>query len=161
MQKGASHFHAFVGKAALEMILSTCYAAGLALIFPFVYLQAFSDGASPTVLGAAIALVLVSFFGFLWMKGKLKSALFALSKITLIPGFIGILFSLFGEDVFFAIISKTAPEQAVELLKIYVEQAVPQVRALTISYVILGVLLWWLGTKISSRELSQRVPLRR
>lgn len=151
MQKGPSHFHAFVGKVALEWVLSLLYVTGLALIFPFIYFRASNTGESPALLAIAAVLVLVSFFGFLWLKGKLKSALISLSKITLIPGFIGVLFSLFGEDVFFALISKTAPEPAVAALQLYVEQAVPQVRALTVAYVLLGLLLWWLGQRFNKK----------
>ncbi len=147
MQKKVSHFHAFVGKAVLEWILSLMYVLGLTMLFPLIYFRTFNSGDAPTILGISIGLMIVSFFGFLFLKSRLSSTCIALSKITLIPGIIGFIFSVFSGELFYEVVSRAVPEQAVMLLKLYIEEAVPKVRALTITYLAIGVFLWWMGQK--------------
>ena len=152
MKKQVSRFHAFIGLIVLEWVLSFAYVSGLTMLFPFVYFLALPGTTSPTLFGVAAALIGVSVVGFLFLQGGFGHALKALSKITMIPGIIGVVFSFFGEDVILSLLPRAIPADALTLAKTYLDQAIPKIRVLTIIYIALGVFLWWLGEKFGSRK---------
>ncbi len=154
MKKRDARLHAFVGHLVLEWILGGIYVTGLTLLFPFLYFLALPGSTSPKILTLAVVLILASFLGYVWQKGKLSKALRALSKITLIPGLIGILFMLFGKITFLAIIGKTMPQDLVVLITLYFDQAVPKVQALTIVYILLGIFLWYIANKLEKKSIA-------
>ncbi|MBI4151039.1 hypothetical protein HY492_02855 [Candidatus Woesearchaeota archaeon] len=149
-KRGPSRLHAFVGGLVFEWLLGVVYVIGLTLLFPFLYFLALPGNTSPKILTIAVVLILGSFMGYIMQKGTLARALRALSKVTLIPGFIGVLFSLFGKTAFLTIIS---PE-AITLLTVYVDQAVPKVQALTIAYILLGLFLWYIANKLEKKTIA-------
>jgi hypothetical protein len=152
MQKQVSRFQAFIGLVVLEWILSFAYVSGLTLLFPFVYFLSMPGNTSPTLLAIALGLIGFSFIGFLWLHGGFGHALKCLSKITLIPGMIGVVFSIFGQNFIFAMLPKALPAEAIEIATMYLEEAIPKIRALTIAYIVLGVFLFWLGEKFGSKK---------
>ncbi len=154
MRKRDARLHAFVGGLVLEWLLGVVYVIGLTLLFPFLYFLTLPGSTSPKILTIAVVLILGSFMGYVAQKGTLARALRALSKVTLIPGLIGILFSLFGKTAFLTIIGSVVTQEATNLLTVYIDQAVPKVQALTIVYILLGLFLWYIANKLEKKTIA-------
>ena len=147
MAKRVSALRAFVGDLVTGWLLSLVYVSGLTLLFPFLYFIALPGPTSSTLLALAVILILFSFFGFAWNKGRISTALKSLGRITLIPGLIGVFFSILGKEFVIALIQPRVSAAVLDVALLYVNRAVPKVQTLTIAYMILGVLLWFIGNR--------------
>lgn len=158
-----------------SVIVSLLYIAGLTLLIPLVFLFVFpqemdivSPSTSPILVWTAVGLILASFFITLTFKKSLGGALKSLGRVTFIPGLIGLVFSLVGRDLVLLYMAGTIPgfNQLKPLLSLYLDNAVPHVRYLTLGFFVLGVVFWLLGDKleadatiIKARQTVRRVGL--
>jgi hypothetical protein len=92
----------------------------------------------------------------LWMTGSLSDSLRALGLLTFLPGFIGILFAIFGREMLIARFAETVPRftEVRPAIELYLDRVVPQVLYLTVGFFVAGVLLIFLGGKLTPREPS-------
>lgn len=136
------------GNIVVGWIFGLLYVTGLALLFPFVYFLQISGPTSPSILITAAILIVASFFGFLGRYGDISISLKVMGRITLIPGLIGIIFSVFGRRIILsALEGQQLAQEAVTVLTAYLDNAVPKIRILTVLYILLGIFLWYLGSK--------------
>jgi hypothetical protein len=151
------------GSVAWRLFVSTTYTTGLTLLIPFVLLRLQPEelrmvpvGTSPVLLWLAIGLMTVALVVRLWMTRSLSGSLRALGLLTFIPGFIGILFAIFGREMLMARFATTIPRFAEvrPAIELYLDRVVPQVLYLTIGFFVAGVLLIFLGGKLAPREPS-------
>ena len=154
MKRTVLRFHSFIRDLLLGWLLSFVYVTGLTLLFPFLFFLSIPGATSPILLTTALVLVVVSFFGFVWQEGKMGAALKTLSKITLIPGMIGVMFSLFGKEVVVAYVQSNllVPAFFMEIFISNLESAVPKIRVLTVVYILLGIFLWFIGDRFEGKK---------
>jgi len=114
---------------------------------------------STTLLWTAIALVLASVALTLIFTASLGRSLKMLGRVTFIPGFLGLVFTIFGRDIVLLYLASTVPafvkiQQAVTF---YLDTAVPKVRYLTFGFFMLGALLWLLGDKMEAELAVSKI----
>ena len=151
------------GAVAWRLFVSTAYTTGLTLLIPFVAVRIQPKelglvpvGASPVLLWLSIGLIVAAFVVRLWATRSLGGTLRALGLLTFLPGFLGILFALFGREVLMRRFAETVPrfgdvQPAIEL---YLDRVVPQVVYLTVGFFVAGALLLLLGSRLAPREPS-------
>jgi len=148
------------GAIAWRVFVSTAYTTGLTLLIPFVALRlqpAELDlvpvGTSPVLLWVAIALMVTAFVVRLWVSHSLGDTLKGLGFLTFLPGFIGILVSIFGRDWLLNRVATTVPkfEEVRPAVELYLDRAVPQVVYLTVGFFVAGALLLVLGSRFAGR----------
>lgn len=154
MKKTVLRLHSFIRDLLLGWLLSFVYVTGLTLLFPFLFFLSLPGATSPILLTIAVVLIVVSFFGFVWQEGRIGAALKTLSKITLIPGMIGVLFSIFGRDVVISYVQSKllVPTLFMTLFINNIETAVPKIRVLTVVFILLGIFLWFLGDRFEGKK---------
>ena len=157
-----------LGKLAQQIVgrffISTAYTTGLTLLIPLAILRVFpadlgvvSPGTSPTLVWLAAGMVVLSFFVRVWSSHSVGGALKGLGGLTFIPGFIGLLLSIFGRDALLTHLARTVPRfpQVKDVLELYIDRAVPRVRYLTLAFFVLGVILLLAGDRL---EAHARAP---
>jgi hypothetical protein len=151
------------GAVAWRVFVSTAYTTGLTLLIPFVALrlqpaelQLVPVGTSPMLLWLAIGLMTAALVVRLWVTRSLSSSLRALGLLTFLPGFIGILFAIFGRDMLMTRFSGTIPrfQEVRPAIELYLDRVVPQVLYLTVGFFVAGVLLILLGGRLAPWEPS-------
>jgi hypothetical protein len=151
------------GAVAWRLFVSTAYTTGLTLLIPFVVVRLQPEelrlvpvGTSPVLLWLAIGLMTAALVVRLWMTGSLSDSLRALGLLTFLPGFIGILFAIFGREMLIARFAETVPRftEVRPAIELYLDRVVPQVLYLTVGFFVAGVLLIFLGGKLTPREPS-------
>jgi hypothetical protein len=149
------------GAVAWRVFVSTAYTTGLTLLIPFVVLriqpaelQLVPVGTSPVLLWLAIALMTAALVVRLWVTRSLSGSLRALGWHTFLPGFIGILFTLFGREVLLNRFAETLPrfQEVRPAVELYLDRAVPQVLYLTVGFFVAGGLLLLLGNGLAPRK---------
>jgi hypothetical protein len=160
-----------VSRIFWQVIVGLIYIGGLSMLIPAAFLFVFpqelnlvSAITSPVLLWVAVGLVVVSFAVTLWHTQGLGKAFKSLGRITFIPGLIGLVMSIFGRDLFLLYFASTVPafEQLRTILTSYLDNAVPRVRYLTLSFFVLGIVLWLIGDKLErDRMIAQRMMLRK
>ena len=93
------------------------------------------------VLFISIFFIIYSIKELYMLLGTWKRTCKRLAIFTLIPGVLGILLALFGENIFF----RNIPSQ---IAADYIKKIVPKVWILTIGYIIVGVFLYVLSKKL-------------
>jgi hypothetical protein len=153
------------GAVAWRLFVSTAYTTGLTLLIPFVALRLqpaelglVPVGTSPVLLWIAIGLIAAALVVRLWVTRSLSGTLRALGLLTFLPGFLGILFALFGREVLLARFAETIPrfQEARPAIELYLDRVVPQVLYLTVGFFVAGVLLLVLGSRLAPTESSRR-----
>ena len=88
------------------------------------------------------------------MTRSLSGSLRALGWLTFLPGFIGILVTLFGREVLLNRFAETVPrfQEVRPAIELYLDRAVPQVLYLTVGFFVAGVLLLLLGSGLAPRK---------
>jgi hypothetical protein len=151
------------GAVAWRLFVSTAYTTGLTLLIPFVALRLqpaelglVPVGTSPVLLWIAIGLIAAALVVRLWVTRSLSGTLRALGLLTFLPGFLGILFALFGREVLLTRFAETIPrfQEARPAIELYLD--VPQVLYLTVGFFVAGVLLLVLGSRLAPTESSRR-----
>jgi hypothetical protein len=149
------------GAVAWRLFVSAAYTTGLTLLIPFVALriqpaelQLVPVGTSPVLLWLAIGLIAAALAVRLWATRSFSGTLKALGFLTFLPGFIGILFALFGRDALLARFAETVPrfQEIRPAVELYLDRVVPQVVYLTVGFFVAGVLLLVLGSRLTPRD---------
>jgi hypothetical protein len=153
------------GAIAWRVFVSTAYTTGLTLLIPFVALrvqpadlQLVPVGTSPVLLWVAIGLMTAALVVRLWVTRSLSGSLKALGFLTFLPGFIGILASIFGREWLLSRLAGTVPrfQEVRPAIELYLDSAVPQVIYLTVGFFVAGALLLLLGSWLTPREPPAR-----
>jgi hypothetical protein len=151
------------GAIAWRAFVSTAYTTGLTLLIPFVALRIQPTelrlvpvGTSPALLWIAIGLMASALVVRLCVTRSLSGSLRALGLLTFLPGFIGILCTLYGREVLLARFAETIPrfQEVRPAIELYLDRAVPQVLYLTVGFFVAGVLLLLLGSWLTPRQPS-------
>ena len=146
------------GAVAWRLFVSAAYTTGLTLLIPFVLLRIqpaelklVPVGTSPVLLWVAIGLMAAALIVRLWVTRSLSGSLKALGMLTFLPGFLGILFSLFGREWLLNQFADTVPrfQEVRPAIDLYLDRAVPQVVYLTVGFFVAGVLLLVLGSRLA------------
>jgi hypothetical protein len=146
------------GAVAWRLFVSTAYTTGLTLLIPFVLLRIqpaelkqVPVGTSPVLLWLAIGLMAAALIVRLWVTRSLSGSLKALGMLTFLPGFLGILFTLFGREWLLNHFADTLPrfQEVRPAIDLYLDRAVPQVVYLTVGFFVAGVLLLVLGSRLA------------
>jgi hypothetical protein len=149
------------GAITWRAFVSTAYTTGLTLLIPFVVLRVqpmelrlVPVGTSPALLWIAIGLMASALVVRLCMTRSLSGSLRALGLLTFLPGFIGILCTLYGREVLLTRFAETIPrfQEARPAIELYLDRAVPQVLYLTVGFFVAGVLLLLLGSWLTPRQ---------
>jgi hypothetical protein len=157
----AANRMSIAGAVAWRVFVSTAYTTGLTLLIPYVWLRIqpaelrlVPVGTSPVLLWVAIGLMLAAFVVRLWATQSLSGSLRSLGWHTFVPGFIGIVATLFGRDVLLNWFARTVPRfpEVRPAVELYLDRAVPQVRYLTVGFFVAGVLLLLLGGGLAPRK---------
>lgn len=170
--KRPGFFERVVSDIAWQFLVAIVYMGGLSLLIPAAFLYVFpselkivSPATSPTVLWTAVVLVLAGFFITLYHTKTIAKAFKSLGRITFIPALIGLVMSFFGRDIVLLYLAGTLPGFAKiqTILTAYLDNAVPRVRYLTLSFFVLGVVLWLIGDKLETDKAlsAQRGALRK
>ncbi len=153
------------GAIAWRVFVSTAYTTGLTLLIPFVLLRIqpaelklVPVGTSPVLLWVAIGLMVAALVVRLWATRSLSDSLKALGMLTFLPGFIGILFTLFGREWLLNRFADTVPrfQEVRPAIELYLDRAVPQVVYLTVGFFVAGVLLLVLGSRLAPAQRPAR-----
>jgi hypothetical protein len=153
------------GAVAWRLFVSTAYTTGLTLLIPFVALRLqpaelglVPVGTSPVLLWIAIGLIAAALVVRLWVTRSLSGTLRALGLLTFLPGFLGILFALFGREMLLTRFAETIPrfQEARPAIELYLDRVVPQVLYLTVGFFVAGALLLFLGSRLAPTESSGR-----
>ena len=146
------------GAIAWRLFVSAAYTTGLTLLIPFVLLRIQPPdlklvpvGTSPMLLWVAIGLMAAALIVRLWATRSLSGSLRALGMLTFLPGFIGILFSIFGREWLLSQFADTVPrfQEVRPAIELYLDRAVPQVIYLTVGFFVAGALLLILGSRLA------------
>jgi hypothetical protein len=94
----------------------------------------------------------------LWVTRSLSGSLKALGLLTFLPGFVGILASIFGREWLLNRLAGTVPrfQEVRPAVELYLDRAVPQVIYLTVGFFVAGALLLLLGSRLTPRASSAR-----
>ena len=106
---------------------------------------------SPVLLWVAIGLMVAALVVRLRATGSLSGTLRALGFLTFLPGFLGILFTLFGRERLLSRFAETVPrfQDVRPAIELYLDRAVPQVLYLTVGFFVAGAVLIFLGSRIA------------
>ena len=74
--------------------------------------------------------------------------------MTFLPGFVGILFAIFGREMLLTRFAETIPrfQEVRPAIELYLDRVVPQVLYLTVGFFVAGALLIFLGSRLAPRE---------
>ena len=153
------------GSIAWRLFVSLAYTTGLTLLIPYVVLRLqpadlklVPVGMSPVLLWVAIGLMVAALIVRLRATGSLSGTLRALGFLTFLPGFLGILFTLFGRERLLSRFAETVPrfQDLRPAIELYLDRAVPQVVYLTVGFFVAGAVLIFLGSRIAPRAPSAR-----
>ena len=136
------------------------YMFGLSLIIPFVLSLALVPETiwrTPiNLISGAIILILIGFWGLLSVEKDLGRTLKFMGLATLIPAFISLFLSLFGEQLILSYLKNIYhvpfTKEILSLIEIYIEKTIPKFGFLTIGYFLLGLLLYVLGIIIRKQN---------
>lgn len=153
------------GGLAWRLFVSVAYTTGLTLLIPYVVLRLqpadlklVPVGMSPVLLWVAIGLMVAALAVRLSATHSLSGSLRALGFLTFLPGFIGILFTLFGREALLGRFAETVPrfQDVRPAIELYLDRAVPQVLYLTVGFFVAGAVLILLGSRFAPRAPSAR-----
>jgi hypothetical protein len=149
------------GAVAWRLFVSVAYTTGLTLLIPYVALRLqpaefklVPVGTSPVLLWVAIGLMTAALMVRLWMTRSLGDSLRALGFLTFLPGFVGILFTLFGRETLLSRFAETVPRfrEVRPAIELYLDRVVPQVFYLTVGFFVAGAGLILLGSRLTRRD---------
>jgi hypothetical protein len=149
------------GAVAWRVFVSTAYTTGLTLLIPYVALRIqpaelrlVPVGTSPVLLWVAIGLMTAALAVRLWATRSFSGSLRALGWLTFLPGFVGIVATLFGREALLNRFAETLPrfQEVRPAVELYLDRAVPQVLYLTVGFFVAGGLLLILGSRLAPRK---------
>lgn len=141
------------------------YVAGLTVVIP---LALFLISPPPDIVAmayltayftAAVVVVLVSVIIIFWWKKSFGKTLKTLGVMTLIPGIIALLFTMYGKEVVLNWFSSRVPNfiHVEPILMRYVDIAVPKLGWLTFVYIVLGVGLFVWGMRHQEKVFKRNL----
>lgn len=143
-------------KLILKPVFAFLYILGLSFIIPFLlsiklpeeivmeYSRYFFNF---NYIYVAIILIAISVIGTYYLKMDLGKTCRSLAYYSLVPVFLSLITSIFGKELFISFL----PEYTKELEPIimgYINSKIPKLWILTISYVVLGIVLYFIGRKL-------------
>ena len=147
-KKGVEHV---LGRMLIGYLVSIAYIAALTFLLPLLLIPSTLFSQVPTIVYICVGVIILCALLLLWLKGDFGSALISLGLGTLIPGILGILFAVFGEEKFLGYLGQFVSISEVEPLIGYVTANVPKLWIITAGYVLVGFLLYNWGSKITRR----------
>lgn len=141
----------------MQWVFGTIYFLGLTFLLPFLLTKnipteigALQSG-PPILFAIAIFLVFIGFLGMFYAKHDIPETLSTLGRITLMPGLIGIIISLTGKEFVINLIEKWFNLGPVNVIVTNtLDRASSQVWILTLSYIIIGIGLFYWSKKMNS-----------
>ena len=134
----------FLGLQIVKIIARTVYFAGLTALIPLAPLvlspEKFVN--AEYAFGVAFGLIFLGFFLIYWFSSR-KEAMRILGFMTLIPGFLGVIF-LYAPRHILKILGSFGISQHIQD---YIFSNIPKAWLLCGIYIIIGVILVWLGKK--------------
>ncbi|MBN2111848.1 hypothetical protein JW707_01985 [Candidatus Woesearchaeota archaeon] len=136
-------------------VYKAIYITGLAILIPMIFAFAFG-GEGPwyskpiTYIFSSLFLIFFAFFGMLKRKRTLSETLKSLGKMSLVPGFIALVFYAFGGTIVYSFMRVFVPGfDAVEpFVRVFIESSVPRMGILVLGYIVVGAVLYYLGESI-------------
>jgi hypothetical protein len=150
---------------AWRLFVSTAYTTGLTLLIPYVALRLQPEefrlvpvGTSPVLLWVAIGLMIAALAVRLWVTRSLGDSLRALGFLTFLPGFVGIVATLFGRETLLGRFAETVPrfQEVRPAIELYLDSVVPQVLYLTVGFFVAGAGLILVGSRLSRGAPASR-----
>ncbi len=144
-----------VEETSYFLVYKIIYITGLSILIPMVFAFAFGgEGpwySSPiTYLFASIFFILFAFIGLLKRKKHKGKVLMSLGRMSLIPGVIALFVFIFGRGIFYNLFAGIIPGfgKVEPLFEIFIDYSIPKMGILVVGYVIIGALLYYIGTNI-------------
>jgi hypothetical protein len=146
------------GSIGWRLFVSAAYTTGLTLLIPYIVLRIQPEelrlvpvGLSPVLLWVALGLMAAALAVRLRATHSLSGSLRALGFLTFVPGFLGILFTLFGRETLLSRFAETVPrfQDVRPAIELYLDRAVPQVLYLTVGFFVAGIMLILLGGRLA------------
>lgn len=142
----------FFKKYIYTLFFRSLYFLGLTLLLPYILavnaqfeISYFNPN---TLLIVAISLITIGIVGMYFNKRSWKKTFFSLSLLTLIPGILSLLVILYGKSFILTLFEKSiiSIEQFKPLIDAYLDR-LPHLWILSISYILVGVALFFVGKK--------------
>jgi hypothetical protein len=152
MHPAATKRRGFAGSVfalILRYVAQLAYIAGLAALIPLVI---FPTTKAPTYFSAAAGLIIFAVLVIFIQKGSLALTIRSLGRITTIPGILAVLFLMFGRESSVNFALSLAPSLTEPIVKAYIENSIPSVWLLALGFLIVGVILWMLGSRMVRRS---------
>ena len=152
----------FIAKWVVRIIATFVYAFSLSIIIPLALVALFPEYLWPPVVYAksviflAVGLVFLSAFVLYMYTKSVGQTLFQLGLVTFFPGFLALIFSFFSRDLVFGFIEKYVLNFVLiePYIKSYFSLVLPRVIILAIVYLVLGVILIYLGITQLRKEAT-------
>ncbi|MEM3154309.1 MAG: hypothetical protein QW165_01945 [Candidatus Woesearchaeota archaeon] len=137
----------FVGFQVASWIAHVFYFAGLTALIPLMPLVLSPERfvQARYAFGVAVGSIVLGFVLIFWFSKSRRNAFRSMGMFTLIPGLLAVAFAFMGPrriSEFLGMFGKVTP-----LLKQWIDSYVPKAWLLAGIYIILGVILVWLGEK--------------
>ncbi len=152
----------FLFSLLVNIVAHFLYVLGLSVLIPIIFLLFFPEHLweyavyTKPLLYASIGLVIGSAILLYFYKGSIGRTFFSLGLMTLIPGALALLFSIYNQEIIFTVVKGyVAQFELIEpFLTTYLEHSLPRVWALTISYLVIGIILLWAGISFLRKEYA-------
>jgi hypothetical protein len=152
MHPAATKRRGFVGSVfalVFRFAAQLAYIAGLTALIPLVI---FPTTKAPTYFSAASGLIIFAVLVIFIQKGSLALTIRTLGRITTIPGILAVLFLMFGRETSVNFALSLAPSLTAPIVKAYIENSIPSVWLLALGFLIIGIVLWMLGSRMVRRS---------
>ena len=136
----------------LKPVLAFLFVLGLSFIIPVILSASLPEDitslyASVSFLIVSVILIIISVAGTLYISKDIAHMFRNLGLYSIIPGVIAMITTVFGREVlvvFFSVNSETLQP----IITAYLDARVPKLWILTASYLILGIVLYYIGRKL-------------
>ncbi|MBN1644475.1 hypothetical protein JW851_00345 [Candidatus Woesearchaeota archaeon] len=152
----------------ISFIAHFVYIAGLSIMIPLLFFVFFPEHLWTSVVYAksmiffAVGLVVISAFVLYIYNNSIGRTFFSLGLATFVPGSLALVFSVYNKEFVFGFIRTYLKQfNLIEpYLDTYLAHSMPRVWALTVSYILIGVIFIWLGIRYSRRETTRSLAKR-
>lgn len=153
------HFKNLLLEQVLRFFFKFLYLTGLTLLIPAIFTSDipqqfwfFQNLTQNLFFYIVIGLIIISLFGMFLTKGSMADALKSMGLMTLIPGFLALLTALFGEKIIIGPLQGLPLYSEMEsLISHYLLISIPKMWILTVSYLIIGFVLYIIGTHYENK----------
>ncbi len=149
MQK--KEVHAALGNLIIGYLVSIAYITALTFLIPLLLVPEVLIVQVPLVVKVCIGVMVLCALVMFWLKKDFGLALISLGYATVIPGILGMLFRVFGSELFLQYLARLGPD-AEAIARDYIQQNVPTIWFIMVGYIVVGALLCYWGSKITRRK---------